>query len=163
MQLRSLYKPLHAVRCFHLLDQLLPVTLQAAAELEAAGKERDELRAQLEAEKKAAAEVAAAAEAARASLQGEVNTARQRIQAAEKARLELEVPVLSLLLLLGSTPPGVLAKVMFDARVCMVSAQQHIMCCVTPASRCPGLAAHVQSGSWSTCLCRSPCRNKAGT
>lgn len=30
-------------------------------------------------------------EAARASLQGEVNTARQRIQAAEKARLELEV------------------------------------------------------------------------
>lgn len=46
---------------------------------------------QLEADKAAAAEAAKEAEAARASLQGEVNTARQRIQAAEKARLELEV------------------------------------------------------------------------
>ncbi len=64
---------------------------QAREELEAAASERDEVKAQLAAEKAAAAEVATAAEAARAALQGEVNTARQRIQAAEKARLELEV------------------------------------------------------------------------
>ena len=64
---------------------------QAAAELEAVAGERDQLRAQLAEQQAAAAEAAKEADAARAAVQGEVNTARQRIQAAEKARLELEV------------------------------------------------------------------------
>lgn len=64
---------------------------QAAAELDAAAGERDQLRAQLAEQQAAAAEAAKEADAARAAVQGEVNTARQRIQAAEKARLELEV------------------------------------------------------------------------
>jgi hypothetical protein len=66
---------------------------QTAAELEAAAGERDQLRAQLAEQQAAAAEAAREADAARAAVQGEVNTARQRIQAAEKARLELEVGI----------------------------------------------------------------------
>mmetsp|Transcript_16539 Transcript_16539/g.49488 ORF Transcript_16539/g.49488 Transcript_16539/m.49488 type:complete len:1726 (-) Transcript_16539:622-5799(-) len=63
---------------------------QSKEEIDAMAAERDSLRTEVAAQKESATAAAAAAEEQRYSLQSELNQSKQRLQAAEKARLELE-------------------------------------------------------------------------